>query len=241
VAGVEVRTGIFYLCALPSTISSSVAMTALGRGNVAGAIFDATLSGLIGMVVTPALVALVADAHGQLELLPAILDVAQTLLLPFALGQAARLVIGGWVTRHKAWTGKIDRAVILLIVYAAFCESTAAGVWTRTDPLVLVGVLATVLALLLVVLTATRLAARALGFDRANEVAAVFCGSKKSLANGAPMAAILFGQSPQLGLIMLPVMLYHQAQLFVCTLLARRYAALAEAENIGTGAPPSLG
>lgn len=235
VASLEVRTGVFYLCALPSTISSSVAMTALGRGNVAGAIFDATLSGLIGMVVTPALVALVVDAHGNMPLLPAMLDIARTLLLPFVLGQIARRWIGGFIAANKAWTSRIDRLVILLIVYGAFCESTAAGVWTRTDPLVLGGVLVTVLLLLFAILALTRLAARLVGLSLPDEVAAVFCGSKKSLANGAPMAAILFGQSPSLGLIMLPVMLYHQAQLFVCTLLARRYAARVAAAELSRG------
>ena len=124
----EVRMGFFYLCALSSTISSSVAMTALGRGNVPGAIFDATLSGLIGMIATPLLVSLVATtATGHLPLLPAILDVAKTLLLPLLLGQIARRWIGDLVRRNKPWTTRADRGVILLIVYSAFCESTAAG------------------------------------------------------------------------------------------------------------------
>lgn len=221
----EVRLGLFYLCALSSTISSSVAMTALGRGNVAGAIFDATLSGLIGMVLTPLLVGLVAaTATGHLPLGPAILDVARTLLLPFALGQLARPWLGGWIAAHKSWTTKADRGVILLIVYAAFCESTAAGLWSRYQPAILLLIAAIILALLATVLIATTLVSRALGFSREDEVAAVFCGSKKSLANGAPIANILFGGNPALGMIVLPLMLYHQAQLIVCSMLARRYA-----------------
>ena len=228
----ETRLGLFYLCALPSTVSSSVAMTALGRGNVPGAIFDATLSGLIGMIITPVLVGLVASSvTGHLPLLPAILDVFAKLLLPFLMGQLLRRWIGPFVARRKAWTTKADRAVIVLIVYGAFCESTASGLWSRYAPLSLVGIALIVLALLGTVLFLTTFASRLLGFSREDEVAAVFCGSKKSLANGAPIALVLFGHNPALGMIMLPVMLYHQAQLIVCSMLARRYAALAVRED----------
>lgn len=229
----EIRLGIFYLCALSSTISSSVAMTAIGRGNVPAAIFDATISGLLGMVLTPLLVSLVAKtATGHLPLLPAIWDVMKTLLLPFAAGQLLRAWIGAFVTRNKSWTSKADRFVILLIVYSAFCESTAAGLWSRYAPSTLFVIALIVLLLLASVIAVTTLVSRLLGFSRADEVTAVFCGSKKSLANGAPIARVLFGQDPALGMIVLPLMMYHQAQLIVCSVLARRYAERAEREVV---------
>ncbi|WCM28598.1 bile acid:sodium symporter [Sphingomonas sp. QA11] len=228
----EIRLGIFYLCALSSTISSSVAMTAIGRGNVPAAIFDATISGLLGMVLTPLLISLVAKtATGHLALLPAIWDVMKTLLLPFAAGQLLRPWIGVLVTRNKAWTSKADRLVILLIVYSAFCESTAAGLWSRYAPATLFVIALLVLLLLASVIMMTTLVSRTLGFSRADEVTAVFCGSKKSLANGAPIARVLFGQNPALGMIVLPLMMYHQAQLIVCSVLARRYAEKAEGDR----------
>jgi sodium/bile acid cotransporter 7 len=225
----DARLGVFYLCALSSTISSSVAMTALGKGNVAGAVFDATLSGLLGMVLTPLLVSLVAGgADHALPLGPAIADILIKLLLPFAAGQALRPWVGRFVHRHKAWANRADRGVILLIVYGAFCDSAAERVWARYGAGVIVEVALIAAVLLAVVLCATTLAARALGFSRADEVAAVFCGSKKSLANGAPIAKVLFGAAPGLGMILLPLMIYHQLQLIVCAVLARRYAAAAE-------------
>jgi solute carrier family 10 (sodium/bile acid cotransporter), member 7 len=225
----EARLGIFFLSALSSTISSSVAMTALGRGNVAGAVFDATLSGMLGMVLTPLLVGLVASSvSAHLPLLPAIIDVTKKLLLPFVAGQLARPLIGAVVTRYKPWVTRADRSVIVLIVYGAFCDSTAAGVWQRYSP-VLIGQIAVIaLVLLGLVLTATTLVSRRLGFTRADEVAAVFCGSKKSLANGAPIASVLFAANPNLGMLMLPLILYHQLQLIVCSMLARRYARQAD-------------
>jgi sodium/bile acid cotransporter 7 len=221
----DICLGLFFLCALPSTISSSVAMTALARGNVSSAIFDATISGLIGMVVTPLLVGLVVvsnSAHLPFE--SAVLDVFGKLLLPFAVGQLLRPYIGSWVQRHKPWIGSADRGVIVLIIYGAFCESTADGLWSRFSTTTLAEIALIVVLLLGTVLTATTLASRALGFDRPDEVAAVFCGSKKSLANGAPIAMVLFSHSSALGMIMLPLLLYHQAQLIVCSVLAKRYA-----------------
>jgi solute carrier family 10 (sodium/bile acid cotransporter), member 7 len=227
----EVRLGIFYLCALSSTISSSVAMTSLGRGNVPGAVFDATLSGLLGMVLTPLLMGLVSVAGAKpIPLGPAVIDVALKLLAPFAAGHLLRPVIGDLVHRYKPLVMRADRSVIVLIVYGAFCDSTAAGLWSRYGVLTIAEILVAVALLLALVLTATTWGARAAGFSREDEVAAVFCGSKKSLANGAPIAKILFGATPSLGMIVLPLMLYHQLQLIVCSALARRYAARAEAE-----------
>lgn len=225
------RLGFFFLCALPSTISSSIAMTALARGNVAVAVFNATLSGLIGMIATPLLIGLAGtvELHGGPHGPPlgdAILDIMRTLLLPFALGQLCRRWIGERVAANKRVTAFVDRGVIVLIVFASFSESTATGLWAHFSLLVLVGVAVLALLLLGAVLGYARLASRAIGLDRADEAAAVFCASKKSLANGAPMAQLLFAGNPSLGMIMLPMLLYHQIQLIVCAQLARRYAAL---------------
>ncbi|WP_148717269.1 bile acid:sodium symporter family protein [Chitinolyticbacter meiyuanensis] len=225
----DVLLGVFFLCALPSTISSSVAMTTMGKGNVAGAVFNASLSSLIGMVATPLLIGLMISTSGHaMPLGEAIRDIALQLLLPFTLGQALRPWLGGWLARHKPVVNKVDRAVIVLIVYTSFCDSTAAGLWHDYAWWMLASILGVAALLLASVLGITIAASRALGFSRADEVAAVFCGSKKSLAAGIPMARLLFAGHPALGLIVLPVMCYHQLQLLVCTVLARRYAARAE-------------
>ena len=225
----ELLLGFFYLCALSSTISSSVALTAMAKGNVPGAIFNATLSGLLGMFITPILVGLVVSTHGQaLPVAQAILDIVIKLLLPFAVGHLSRPLLAAWMARHKSLLNRVDRGVIVLIVYGAFCQSAQAGLWSsygagQTGLVVLMTAV-----LLLVVLASTTRLSRALGFSTQDEIAAVFCGSKKSLANGIPIAKVLFAGSPALGMIVLPIMVYHQLQLFLCTLLARRYAARAE-------------
>jgi sodium/bile acid cotransporter 7 len=221
----ELRLGMFYLCALPSTISSSIAMTSIGKGNVAGAVFDATLSGLIGMALTPVLVGLVSAAEMRpLPILPAIEDVMVKLALPFVAGQLLRPLLHAGLQHCQRLLRHADQAVIVLIVYVAFCDSMLAGIWSRYGPLVLLQILVLAALLLALVLTLTRLGARWLGLSHADEVAAVFCGSKKSLASGAPIAQVLFGNSASLGLLMLPLLVYHQLQLVVCGILARRYA-----------------
>jgi solute carrier family 10 (sodium/bile acid cotransporter), member 7 len=218
--------GFFLLCAISSTISSSVAMTAVAGGNVAGALFNATLSGVLGVFLTPLLVSLVANTAGLTVPLPAAIgNVALKVLLPLALGQLLRTRLAGLLGRHRQTVVVADRGAIVLIVYGAFCDSIAAGVWSAGSAGALLAVAAVAL-LLLATVTVTLVAlSRRLRLPLPDEIAAVFCGSQKSLANGMPIAKVLFGTSPLLGLVILPMIVYHQMQLALGAALARRYAA----------------
>lgn len=225
----SLRLGFFFLAALPSTISSSVAMTVLARGNVPVAVFNATLSGLLGLVLTPAMISIVtATGSAQFSLLDATINIALTLLAPFVLGQLVRPFIKDALTKHKPIVSLLDRGVILLIVFTSFATSTAGGIWTRFSAFEFSATIVLVLVLLALAFGFTIFAARRLNLSREDEAAAVFCGSTKSLANGAPIAQILFAGSPLLGVILLPLMLYHQLQLVGCALLAQRYAKQTE-------------
>lgn len=217
--------GFLYLCVLPSTITSSVAMTALARGNVPAAIFNATASSLLGIVLTPLLVSLLAGTVGSsVALGSAIAGIATLLLIPFAVGQLLHPWLGGYFMRIRRYTSLADRGVVLLLVFASFSDSVAAGLWRDYGAGLLLLTLAGTALLLTAVLVLTRWSARALGFSTEDEIVAIFCGSKKTLAAGVPMARVLFGAHPALGLIMLPIMFYHQLQLIVCAALAQRYA-----------------
>jgi len=225
----DLQLGFFYLCALPSTISSSVAMTAIARGNVPAAIFNATLSSLLGVFLTPALVSLVAQTTGQAPpLAQTVTKVATLLLLPFALGQLLRPFAGKFFGRYKKYTAISDKCIILILVFAAFSDSVNAGLWTTYGPPVLALTFVCTGAILAIVLTVTTTLARLLNFSTTDEIVAVLCGSKKTLASGAPMAKLIFAGSTSLGPILLPIILYHQIQLFVCSILARRYASRPE-------------
>jgi sodium/bile acid cotransporter 7 len=220
----ELALGLFFLCALPSTVSSSVAMTATARGNVAGAVFNATLSSLIGIVLTPLWVAWVMKATGEAQPVgPVILDLLQWLVLPLVVGQALRPWLGAWAQRHRKRLGLVDRFAILLLVYTSFCDSFKQGVWTGNGAGQLVTLFLLCTALFAAVMVVTAAAARGLGFSREDRIAAMFCGSKKTLASGVPMAKLIFGAHPGLGLILLPIMIYHPLQLIVCGVLAQRW------------------
>jgi sodium/bile acid cotransporter 7 len=221
-------TGIVLLCVLPSTVQSSIAFTSIAGGNVPAALCAATASNLIGMVLTPLLAGLLLSTHGGFSF-HALGDIFIQLLLPFAAGQAARPMIGAWAARNKTLVGLVDRGSILLVVYTAFSEGVTHGIWHQVDLPLLITLLAVDAVLLALVLGATTGASRLLGFSRADEITIVFCGSKKSLASGLPMATVLLaGQS--VGLIVLPLMLFHQIQLMVCAALAKRYSAQQKAE-----------
>jgi sodium/bile acid cotransporter 7 len=220
----ELALGLFFLCALPSTVSSSVAMTAVARGNVAGAVFNATLSSLIGIVLTPLWVAWVMRTQGRApELGPVFLDLLRWLVLPLVAGQVLRPWAGAWAQRHKPRIALVDRGTILLLVYTSFCDSFRQGVWTGhgVGQLLFLTLVCTVLFAVLMLLTGSF--ARSLGFSREDRIVAILCGSKKTLASGVPMAKLLFAGHPGLGLILLPIMIYHPLQLIVCGVLAERW------------------
>ncbi|MBX3191824.1 MAG: bile acid:sodium symporter [Labilithrix sp.] len=216
--------GIVFLTLLPSTVQSSIAFTSIARGNIPAAICSATVSNLAGVVITPALVAVLLEAGGSSTIsLDSVWKIVFLLLAPFAIGHALRPLTAAWHERNRRWLGFVDRGSILLVVYAAFSAGVVNGTWSRL-PLQSLGLILAVSAgLLAAVMAATTFASRRLGFTKEDEIAVVFCGSKKSLASGLPMAKILFA-GPTVGLVVLPLMIFHQLQLMVCAVLARRYA-----------------
>lgn len=222
----DLQTGFFYLCALPSTVSSSVALTVAARGNVPVAVFNATLSSLIGVVLTPLWMAWILG-HGSADFAvwPVIQDLLKWLLLPLALGQLARPLLGAWAKRHRNRLQVVDRLTILTLVYTSFSDSVQQGVWSNYGPLVLVETAVGVCILFFVVVALTRLLSNLLGLPTEDRIAAVFCGSKKTLASGVPMAHLIFGANPVIGLILMPIMLYHPLQLAVGGVLAQRWAS----------------
>ncbi|MFA0088684.1 bile acid:sodium symporter [Vibrio sp. 10N.286.49.C2] len=217
--------GFCYLFVLPSTVSSSVAMTSIGKGNVPGAIFNASLSSILGVLITPFLIQLFMGLEGaELNLADSIISIAKLLLVPMIAGQLMRPLLLKFVEKHKNIVNKVDKYVILLIVYNAFCDSVANGIWHTFSIGMLLTTIAVCFAVLMVMIHTFQWAARRSRFSHEDEVAAVFCGTKKTLAAGVPMAAVIFGSDPQLGMILLPIMLYHPIQIFYCAIMANRYA-----------------
>ena len=226
---VEIYTGFLYLCILPATVQSAIALTSLAGGNVAAAVCSASASSLLGVFISPLLVGLVMNVHNDAASgsLAQIGNIMLQLLVPFVLGHISRRWIAEWVEKHRGLIGKTDQASILLVVYSAFSEAVVNGIWHRVGALTLLYILIGSLGILFVALAINLLAARLFGFNRADEITILFCGSKKSLANGVPMANILF-PSAAVGIIVLPLMIFHQVQLMVCSMLAQRYKKAGE-------------
>ena len=234
----DLYIGMLFLCALPATVQSAIAFTSIGRGNVAAAVCSASASSLIGIFLTPLLVGLLLTTHGGAASFDAARSIVFQLLLPFIAGQLSRRWLAAWIERHKSRLAPLDRASILLVVYTAFSEAVIEGLWQQIPLRALVGLLVACSVLLVLALLITTFAARRLGFNTADEVTIVFCGSKKSMASGIPMARVLFA-GHAVGAIVLPLMVFHQLQLMVCALLAQRYRARADARLAAAHSAPT--
>ncbi|MBE8595010.1 bile acid:sodium symporter family protein [Xenorhabdus sp. BG5] len=221
-----VYMGFLYLCVLPATVQSAIAFTSVAGGNVAAAICSASASSLLGVFLSPLLVGFLIQTHEggvQTDTWKAIKDIVLQLMVPFIAGHLSRPLIASWVEKHKKWVNMTDRSSILLVVYVAFSEAVVEGIWHKIDAysLLMIGIVCCVL--LAIVLLINVYSSRLLGFSKDDEITIVFCGSKKSLANGVPMANVLF-PAPMVGVMLLPLMIFHQIQLMVCAVLAQRYA-----------------
>ncbi|MEL4504040.1 bile acid:sodium symporter family protein [Luteococcus sp. H138] len=220
----ELYRGMLWLCLVPSTVQSSINFTSIARGNVAGAIVSASFSNLIGVVVTPLLALLLMSTTGGLKIdASSVLDIVVQLLVPFALGQLSRRWTAAFVKRHKKLK-LVDQGSIVLVVYSAFSAGMRDHMWTKVHVLDIVKLVVVCLVLLAFMLWLTWHVARLLGFNRADAIAIQFCGTKKSLATGVPMATVLFANIPDVGLMVLPLMVFHQVQLMACSAMAGRYA-----------------
>jgi len=220
-------TGLLFLCALPSTVQSSIAYTSIARGNVAAAVAAAAFSNLIGVFLTPALVALMLQAQGARVSLDGIVRIFALLFLPFLLGHALRPRLAAIVAARPRLTTLVDKGTILLAVYGAFSAATVAGTWRRVPPAEIAALTGLLLALLAFVLAAAWAIGRCGGFAPESRAAMLFCGSVKSLASGVPMARILFPGAAA-GIVLVPIMIFHTLQLVVSAWIAGALARRGE-------------
>ena len=227
----QIATGLLFPALLPSTVPSSIAFTSIAGGNVAAAVCSASLSNLVGVFATPLLVALLMRSGGTAGVsMESVKTLVLLLLLPFVVGHLLRPWIGAFVSRNSAWLGKVDRGSILMVVYAAFGAAVVGGLWDALTWQDLAWILALSGALLVVMLGLTWFGGRRLGLPREDAIVLLFCGSKKSLATGVPMAGVLF-PAAIVGPILLPLMIFHQIQLMACAVSARRMARTVEAKG----------
>jgi sodium/bile acid cotransporter 7 len=234
----ELYIGMLYLCLLPSTVQSSIAFTSIARGNVAAAVVSASTSNMLGVFITPLLVTVLMQTTGGATVsTKSIVEIVLQLLVPFIAGQLLRPKLHRLLS-HTTLTKVVDRGSVYLVVYAAFSAGMAEHIWTGMKVSSIFAVIAVSVVLLALVLGVTAGVARLLHFDRADRIVVIFCGSKKSLATGLPMATVLFAGHP-VGLIVLPLMIFHQIQLITCAALAGRWGRAADAADVRGSALPA--
>jgi sodium/bile acid cotransporter 7 len=235
----ELYVGVMFLCVLPSTVQSSIAFVSMARGNIPAAICSASASTLLGVFITPLLVSVFVTAHGASgSFVDAVGKILLQLMLPFALGHLLQRWVGPFIKKHGKLTKVVDQGSILLVVYTAFSAAVVQGIWRQVSLQTLGGLLVISAIILALALFLTTFLSRRLGFSKEDEITAVFCGSKKSLVSGVPMAKVLFASST-VGMMVLPLMLFHQMQLMVCGVLAAKYAKReqqAEKEQLASAA-----
>lgn len=222
--GQELYWGFLFLCFLPSTVQSSIAFTSMAKGNVAGAVCSASFSNMLGMLITPILVGLFVTQQSQHEFnaTESILKIVSLLLLPFILGQIVQKWVAPLLKTYPKLIKGFDQGSILMVVYGAFSSAVVSGLWQQVNGLMLVWIVVLSCILLAIIMFASLYIAKILGFNLADQKTIFFCSSKKTLASGVPMAQILFAGQP-LGMLILPIMIFHQIQLMVCGIIANRW------------------
>lgn len=217
--------GIFYLAALPSTVSSSVVMVSIANGNIPAAIFNASISSLIGLFMTPLWVGLfiVADT-GNFDAWSIIGKLCLQVLLPLIIGMLLNRRLGWFADKYKSALKNFDQSIILIIIYTSFCKSFALNLFNGLSVVELILLMVGLLALFFTVILITNFIGKILGFSKADNITVMFCGSKKSLVHGTVMSKVLFTQSSIVGIILLPLMIYHALQLIAASIMAQKFA-----------------
>ncbi|MFN0293871.1 bile acid:sodium symporter family protein [Pedobacter helvus] len=222
--------GVFFLAALPSTVSSSVVMVSIAKGNIPAAIFNASISSLIGVVVTPLWVGLfIASATGDFDVSDIVIKLVFQVLLPVIIGISLNSCFGAIAERYKKQLKYFDQAIILMIIYTSFCKSFYEHLFEGFSTLELVGLAAGMMVLFFVVFLCVGLLSRLFGFSDEDRITVLFCGSKKSLVHGTVMSKVLFQHSTITGIVLLPLMLYHALQLIAASIIAQAIARRKEA------------
>ncbi|HIB38575.1 bile acid:sodium symporter family protein [Mesonia sp.] len=223
-AAEEYWLAFFFLAALPSTVSSSVVMVSLAKGNIPAAIFNASLSGIIGVIITPFWLGFFLDASEGFSFDDVFFKLLYQIIIPLILGFALHRILESFVNRYKSKLSLFDKSIIVLIVYDSFSKSFAANIFNDLSILDLGLILLGVLAIFFAVFGLSGWISQLLGFNREDKITARFCGTKKSLVHGSVMAKIIFGNSAGAGLFLLPIMLFHISQLILISIFAERYA-----------------
>ncbi len=228
----NLEIGILFLCALPSTVSSSVVMVSIARGNIPAAIFNASISGMLGVFLTPLILSISVEAKQDLsELLNIFVALLFQIVLPVILGVMLNKKFNSFTKKHSQFFKLYDQFVIVMIVYSSFCDSFYMDMFADISSSDLTTLFAGLLILLFSVYFIIALISRLLNFSKEDSITATFCGSKKSLAHGVVMSKVIASSPSLIATMLLPIMIFHALQLIVISIIAKKIAAKADNKN----------
>ncbi|SKB34822.1 solute carrier family 10 (sodium/bile acid cotransporter), member 7 [Salegentibacter holothuriorum] len=221
--GSDLWIALFFLGTLPSTVSSSIVMVSLAKGNLPTAIFNASLSGLIGIFVTPIWLSFFLSGSADFEFLDVLIKLCSQIIIPLILGLMLQKFLGDFARKHNKKLGLLDKTTIILIVYSSFSNSFSSNIFSSVETQDLLKLTGIVVLLFFVVYFGLGLLCKVLGFNLKNKITTQFCGTKKSLVHGSVMVKVIFGNSANTGLLLLPIMIYHSLQLILIAFYAEKY------------------
>lgn len=214
---------LLYLCVLPSTVSSSVVMVSIAKGNIPGAIFNATISSFAGVFFTPIIMSFFIKTIGiensSIEILQKLFF---QIILPIFIGMFSHKYIGAYIQKHKKYITYSDQTIILLVVFTTFCKSFSSNAFSQITLLQGFYLFLGIATIFLSIFFLLKYISKKLGFNYEDTITTIFCGSKKSLLHGVAIAKVLFGISNMAGILLLPIMMYHPLQLIFISFYARK-------------------
>ncbi|AVR46667.1 hypothetical protein C7S20_16110 [Christiangramia fulva] len=222
--GSDLWIALFFLGTLPSTVSSSVVMVSIAKGNIPAAIFNASLSGIIGIFATPLWLGAILGKTADFDFATVLWKLFLHIILPLLIGIFLQRYFGKWARKHSKKLGLFDKGTILLIIYSSFSTSFTSNLFDRIQLEGLIKMIVLLMILFFVVFFGLAFVSRQFGLKRDEKITAQFCGTKKSLVHGSVMVKVIFGNAANSGLLLLPVMLYHSTQLILIAWFAEKYA-----------------
>lgn len=212
-----------FMAALPSTVSSSVVMVAMAKGNLPAAIFNASISGIIGIVITPLwMMPFIKQTDVAFDFSAIYLQLISEIVIPLILGLLLRRFLGVWARKHKPTLNKFDKLIILLIIYKSFVQSFEDNIFNSVGLVEMLSIVGLVLIIFVAVYRLTGWIGKLLKFNHADQITNQFCGTKKSLVHGTVFSEALFGQTSVVGIILLPLMFYHALQILIISAIATK-------------------
>lgn len=212
-----------FMAALPSTVSSSVVMVAMAKGNLTGAIFNASISGIIGIILTPLwLMPFIKQTDVPFDFSSIYIQLISEIVIPLVMGLVLRKFLGAWAQKNKVTLNKFDKLIILLIIYKSFVHSFEDQIFSSVSILEMLIMLGLVLILFFIIYATTGWIGKLLKFNHADQITNQFCGTKKSLVHGTVFSETLFGQTNIVGIMLLPLMMYHALQILIISVIAAK-------------------